>query len=197
MPTAWTKKKGIIRHYDETAAAYDALYREEQEQKIHEILKHMIIHCSDYVLDAGCGTGFLFEHIRKRAGRIVGVDLSKGLLRIALSRTKQAEAGNISLVQADIDHLPFKERMFDKVFALTVLQDSSDLDVTLKEITRIAKNESTLAVTGLKKVFTEERFKQALTEEGLEPSILDTPEQVKDLISICWRHVDGHYKISL
>lgn len=191
MPTAWSEKRGIVRHYDETADAYDSLYREEQELKIKEILKHMAINGSDHVLDAGCGTGFLFEHVHKQFGYLVGVDLSKGLLRIALAHVKQAGTRNVSLVQADVDHLPFKERVFDKVFALTVLQDSSDLNMTLKEITRTTKNDSTLAVTGLKKVFTEERFKQALTEEGLEINVLLTPEQVKDFIAICRRCIES------
>lgn len=84
--------------------------------------------------------------------------------------------------------------MFDKVFALTLLQDFSDLDVTLREITRTAKNESTLAVTGLKKVFTEERFRQALKEEGLEINIILTPEQVKDFIAICRRYIEAKIK---
>ena len=194
MPTAWSEKRGIIRHYDETANAYDSLYREEQELKIKQILKHMAVRGFDLILDAGCGTGFLFEHIHKQAGHLVGVDLSKGLLRIALAHVKQAGTRNVSLVRADVDYLPFKERVFDKVFALTVLQDSSDLNMTLKEITRTTKNESTLAVTGLKKVFTTERFKQALTEEGLEINILLTPEQVKDFIAICRRHVEAKIK---
>ena len=192
MPTAWSEKRGIIRHYDKTANTYDSLYREEQELKIKQILRHMAVHDSDLILDAGCGTGFLFEHVHKQAGHLVGVDLSKGLLRIALAHVKQAGTRNVSLVRADVDHLPFKERVFDKVFALTVLQDSSDLNMTLKEITRSTKNDSTLAVTGLKKVFTEERLKQALTEEGLESFILDTPEQVKDIIAICSKRVEGH-----
>jgi len=194
LPTAWSEKRGIIRHYDKMVNIYDSLYREEQELKIKQILRHMAVHNSDLILDAGCGTGFLFEHVHKQVGHLVGVDLSKGLLKIALAHVKQAGTRNVSLVRADVDYLPFKERVFDKVFALTVLQDSSDLNMTLKEITRTTKNDSTLAVTGLKKVFTEERFKQALTEEGLEINILLTPEQVKDFIAICRRHVEAKIK---
>jgi ubiquinone/menaquinone biosynthesis C-methylase UbiE len=194
LPTTWFEKLGIIRHYDKMANIYDSLYREEQELKIKQILRHMAVHDSDLTLDEGCGTGFLFEHIYKQGAHLVGVDLSKGLLRIALAHVRQAGTRNVSLVRADVDHLPFKERVFDKVFALTLLQDSSDLDVTLKEIIRTTKVDSMLAVTGLKKVFTEERFKQALTKEGLEINILLTPEQVKDFIAVCRMHVEAKIK---
>ncbi len=185
MPTAWTKKRGIARHYDETADAYDALYRQEQEQKIHEILKHMTINGSDVVLDAGCGSGFLLENIQEQAGHVVGVDLSRGLLRIALSRVERTGMKNVSLVQADVDNLPFREHVFDEAFALTVLQDSSDYGATLKELTRTTKNNTKVAITGLKKAFTEESLKKALMKEGLEPYVLETPKQVKDVIAIC------------
>jgi len=190
LSKAWTKKRGIIRHYDETATVYNDLYREEQEQKINEILKHMTVHGSDHVLDAGCGSGFLFEYIHNQAGHIVGVDLSKGLLRIALAHVKQDGMKTISLVRADVDHLPFKEQVFDKAFALTILQDSSNLNMTLKEIARTTKNGSALAVTGLKKAFTRERLKQVLIKQGLEPFILDTLENVKDIIAICREYIE-------
>ena len=179
-----------MRHFDETALTYDVLYKEEQEHKINEILKHMTVNGSDVVLDAGCGSGFLLEHVQKQAGHIVGVDLSKGLLRIAVSRIKQAKIKNISLVQADFDNLPFREHVFDEAFALTVLQDSADYNATLKEIIRTTKNNSMLTVTGLKKTFTMKRLKQALTEQGLKPDILDTPEKVKDFIAVCQKCVE-------
>jgi ubiquinone/menaquinone biosynthesis C-methylase UbiE len=181
-----------MRHYDETATTYDTLYREEQEHKIREILKHMTIKDSDTVLDAGCGSGFLLEHIQGQAGCTVGVDLSKGLLRIALSRVRQTKMKNVSLVQADVDNLPFREHIFDEVFALTVLQDSSDYGMTLKELTRTTKNNAELTITGLKKAFTEESLKNALTKEDLKPYILDMLKQVKDIIAICRKGADKY-----
>jgi len=174
-----------MRHYDETATTYDILYKGEQEQKIREILEHITINVSDTVLDAGCGSGFLFEHVQGQVYHIIGVDLSMGLLKIAFSRAKQAGMKNVSLVQADVDNLPFREQVFDEAFALTVLQDSSDYGVTLKELTRTTKNNAEVAVTGLKKAFTEESLKKALMKEGLEPYVLETPKQVKDVIAIC------------
>jgi len=174
-----------MHHYDKTATTYNVLYKEEQEQKIREILKHITINGSDVVLDAGCGSGFLVEHVQEQAGHIVGVDLSKGLLRIAVSRAKQAKIKNVSLVQVDVDYLPFREHVFNEAFALTVLQDSSDYDATLKELLRTTKNIAKVGVTGLKKAFSEESLKQALTKEGFESIILETSEKVKDVIAIC------------
>jgi len=186
--TAWCKKRVIIRHYGKLASTYDTLYRDEQGLKIEHILRHVSIHDSDLALDAGCGTGFLFKYIHNHVCLIVGVDLSKGLLKVALSHIKQSGIKTISLIRADVDFLPFKEQVFDKVFALTLLQDSSKLDETLREILRTAKDESTIVVTGLKKVYSEASFKQSLTKASLESKILLTSEQVKDIIAVCWKH---------
>ena len=185
MPDEWTKKRATIRHYNETATTYNILYKEEQEQKIREILKHVSINDSDVILDAGCGSGFLNEHVQKQASHIVGVDLSKGLLRIAVSRIRQAGMKNVSLVQADVDYLPFKEQIFDEAFALTVLQDSSFYSVMLKELMRTTKNNAKVIITGLKKTFSEQSFKRALKEQRLNPRILETSEKLRDIIAVC------------
>jgi len=183
--TVWRKKRGTVRHYDKLASTYDSLYRDEQALKIKHILRQVSLRDSDLVLDAGCGTGFLFKYIHDQVSHLVGVDLSKGLLKVALAHAKQSGMKTVSLIRADVDFLPFKERVFDKVFALTLLQDSSKLNVTLREILRTAKDESTLTITGLKKVFSETSLKQTLTKEGLKPNILPTQEQVKDIIAVC------------
>jgi ubiquinone/menaquinone biosynthesis C-methylase UbiE len=189
--TIWRKKHKIIRHYDKLASVYDSLYRDEQDLKIEHSVKHVNFNASDSVLDAGCGTGFLFDHICDYVGHLVGVDLSIGLLKVALAHIKKIGMKTVSLVRADVDYLPFRDGVFDKVFALTLLQDSSDLNVTLKEMIRATKDESTFVVSGLKKVFEEASFKHILLKAGLEPNILLTSEQVKDIIAVCWKHQKG------
>ena len=195
MPsTIWSKKHEIIRHYDELASIYDSLYLDEQGLKIKCSLEHVNFNGSDSVLDAGCGTGFLFEYIHRQVGHLVGVDLSIGLLRVALAHVKQSGMKSVLLVRADVDYLPFKERVFDKVFALTLLQDFSDLNATLKEMMRTTKDESTFVVSGLKKVFEEACFKHILIKVGLVSNILLTSEQVKDIIAVCWKHLKAKDK---
>ena len=56
-------------------------------------------------------------------------------------------------MQADADHLPFKEEFFDVVFAFTVLQNMPKPSETLDELKRVAKVGGRVVVTGLKKAF--------------------------------------------
>jgi ubiquinone/menaquinone biosynthesis C-methylase UbiE len=185
--TTWREKRKIIRHYDELASIYDSLYKGEQELKIEHILRHVAFQNSDLALDAGCGTGLLFEYIHRHSCCLVGVDLSTGLLRVALTRTKQSEVKNVSLVRADVDYLPFRERVFDKVFALTLFQDVSDPEAVLTEFLETAKDDSMFIVTGLKKTFSKKSLGQVLAESNLKFRLLETSEQVKDIIALCWK----------
>ncbi|MEM2129715.1 MAG: class I SAM-dependent methyltransferase [Candidatus Bathyarchaeia archaeon] len=184
LSAAWRKKQRIIRHYNTLVDTYDTLYKEEQEQKIKHVLSHIQLQSSDLVLDAGCGTGLLFGYIYNQVSNLVGVDLSNGLLKVAMNRIKAYRMKSVSLIRADIDNLPFKEHVFDKVFAFTLLHDFSTIKMTVQEVLRTSKNESTIVLTGLKKVFSKKRFIQALREEGLKFNIIPTPPSVKDYLAL-------------
>ena len=161
--TDWCQKRRVMRKYDLTAAMYDMRYAEEQEAKYKTALNHVTIKGS--VLDVGCGTGLFFSHVAAKAENLVGVDVSGKLLLQARERAKNW--GNIHLVQADGDHLPFKDDVFDVTFVFTVLQNMPAPMETLKEIRRTARHNAVIVVTGLKKVFSLDGFRAILKQGGL------------------------------
>jgi predicted TPR repeat methyltransferase len=74
-------------------------------------------------LDVGCGTGLVGALLRPLAGRLVGVDLSAGMLRQAGERGIYDE-----LVEADmVDYLCRHPRQFDAIAAADVLTYVGDL----------------------------------------------------------------------
>ena len=150
----------VRRRYDLTAGMYDARYAEEQEAKYHAALTSM--KPAGLVLDVGCGTGLLFSHVASQSEQVVGVDISKKLLLQVKERVDKPR--NAELVQADADHLPFKNDLFNAVFAFTVLQNMPKPNETLMEIRRSAAQGSCVVVTGLKKVFSTEALTNLLHE---------------------------------
>ena len=103
--TGWRQKRRVMRKYDLTAGMYDLRYAEEQEAKYKTALNHVTIEGS--VLDVGCGTGLFFSYVAANVENLVGVDVSGKLLLQARERAQNW--GNAHLVQADGDHLPFKD----------------------------------------------------------------------------------------
>jgi ubiquinone/menaquinone biosynthesis C-methylase UbiE len=111
-----------------------------------------------------------------------------GLLKLAAKRSKCLEKRfPTALICSDADYLPLKEEIIDKVFALTILQNMPDYKAVLREIMRVAKKGSTVVVTGLKKSFSEERFKSIVSEAGLEFSLVKVTKQGQDIIAVCCR----------
>ncbi|KPV65008.1 MAG: hypothetical protein AOA65_0582 [Candidatus Bathyarchaeota archaeon BA1] len=181
--TEWDKKREVMQHYDHSATVYDAQYSEEQKAKINAALSGMNLEGDSLVLDTGCGTGLLFDHIRNRVKLLVGIDISPRILKEAERRAKRFPTALI--LRADADHTPFPNETFDTVFAITLLQNMPNPQTTLHEMKRVSKNHAIIAVTGLKKEFTKEGFKKLLDAAGLKTSIIKANDQLKGHVAIC------------
>lgn len=68
------------------------------------------------LLDLGCGAGQDTRALRRAGFRVVGLDVSRPLLDYARRRSSR-----LSLVQADIRHLPYAPGVFDGVWAAASL----------------------------------------------------------------------------
>jgi SAM-dependent methyltransferase len=69
------------------------------------------------VLDAGCGNGRHVRPLLAAGHRVVGLDLSSQLLRLARAATPQPAAW----VEGAIERLPFRDASFDACIAIAVL----------------------------------------------------------------------------
>jgi len=179
----WKEKLATIKHYDRQATIYDVQYREEQKSKIEDILKNIELSANEQILDLGCGTGFLFQHISQKVGFLVGVDISLNTLQEAKKRIKNRS--NIALIRADADNTPFFDSVFDKIFAITVLQNMPNPVKTIKEMKRTGKKEALFAVTGLKKKYTQKSFVNTLEKANLKVFSLNSSQQLKGYVALC------------
>jgi trans-aconitate 2-methyltransferase len=80
------------------------------------VLSRLKLRGNERVLDAGCGTGRLTAELIEALpqGRVVGVDLSQNMLNLAREHLRGNFGGRVSLVAADLLHLPF-EHAFDGI----------------------------------------------------------------------------------
>ncbi len=155
-----------MKRYDVTWDSYDQQYTEEQAAKYKAALKALNAPAAfGIALDVGCGSGLFFSQITTKAEIVVGVDLTRNLL---LKAKKQAKTfGNVHVIQADADHLPFKNGAFDNVFSFTVLQNMPKPKETLLEFKRQTKPDAKIVVTGLKKTFELTSFLDLFDAAGL------------------------------
>ncbi len=76
---------------------------------------------TDTVLEVGFGAGQGIKLAAEKAsdGRVMGIDLSEVMVRVATRRNAQAvKAGRVALSQGNITALPFEDQYFDKVMTI-------------------------------------------------------------------------------
>lgn len=165
---------------------YDLRYGEEQESKFTAALSRVSLSQDDLILDLGCGTGLLLEKISGGVRFAAGLDLSWGLLSWARSKLKEAQ--NTGLLLSDADYLPFKPATFDKLFAITLLQNLPNPRRALLEVMKVTKTEAIIIVSGLKKKYSKEEFTSLISSVGLKIwEFVD--EGLKDFVAICGKRL--------
>ncbi|HIE14137.1 TPA: class I SAM-dependent methyltransferase [Candidatus Bathyarchaeota archaeon] len=179
----WKQKLNVMRYYNTIASIYDDRYRREQDEKINVALQFVGIGRKSLVLDVGCGTGILLDHLKNSTQKVIGVDIAVNALKMALRRPSYHS--KVNLLNVDADHMPFPDEIFDTVFAVTLLQNMPEPERTICEIMRVSKPDATLVITGLKKAFTLETFVEILRRAGLTICVLKTGENVKEYIAVC------------
>ena len=101
------------------------------------------------VLDVATGTGRLPRVLLRQPafdGRVVGLDLSRRMLREAVRRTAQF-ADRLTYVWQDARRLPFDDDTFDAVTCLEALEFTPDPRAVLAELVRVLRPGGVLLVT--------------------------------------------------
>jgi SAM-dependent methyltransferase len=101
------------------------------------------------LLDIGTGTGRIAELLEPAAERVVGLDKSPEMLRVARARLQGLPAGRVELVQGDFAALPFADDSFDTVVFHQVLHFATEPDYALAEAARVCRPGGRIAIADL------------------------------------------------
>jgi phosphatidylethanolamine/phosphatidyl-N-methylethanolamine N-methyltransferase len=124
--------------YDIQSMFYDATFGRLVRRRVERAIHHMNISDQDLVLDLGIGTGASLNYYPDR-GRIIGVDLSAGMLREARKKIRERGMDRAIVFQANALQLPFADNAFDTVFVSHVISVVSDPAAVVREAQRVAK----------------------------------------------------------
>jgi phosphatidylethanolamine/phosphatidyl-N-methylethanolamine N-methyltransferase len=125
--------------YDIHSMFYDATFGRLVKRRIARAISHMNIDPDDVVLDLGIGTGVSLNYYPTDRGRIIGVDLSAGMLREARKKIRERGLARAMVFQANALQLPFGDSTFDHVFISHVISVVSDPVKLVQEAQRVAK----------------------------------------------------------
>ncbi len=143
------KGERIRARYEATYNSYDELYRGEQYEKYFVALRTVAPRGS--VLDAGCGTGLFVEYLYAyrlldRVERLVCIDYSTNMLKIASWRIKALCPSKCLAVYGNVESMPFTSGAFDVVYSFTVVDLVDDPLGSLNEMARVSRGEVVVSV---------------------------------------------------
>ncbi|MDP3724278.1 MAG: class I SAM-dependent methyltransferase [bacterium] len=122
------------------ATLYDIEERHWWWKCTRELFLHQIQRATDlrgkHILDAGCGTGMVLEHLQKlvgKNGRAEGVDMSAEAIHFCTQRNLRG------ITQGSLTKLPYEKETFDLVTSFDVIEHIQDDKRALAEIARVLK----------------------------------------------------------
>ena len=94
-----------------------------------------------YVLDVATGTGdFALEALSLNPDKIVGIDISEGMLDIARRKIERRKlSSKVEVLRGDSENLTFEENKFDAVTVGFGVRNFENLERGLSEIFRVMK----------------------------------------------------------
>jgi ubiquinone/menaquinone biosynthesis C-methylase UbiE len=109
-------------------------------ERLREADAHLLGDVRDRdVLEIGCGAAMCSRWLARQGARVMASDLSAGMLRQARAAAERTGI-DVPLVQADAQHLPFRDASFDVVFtafgAVPFVQDSA---AVMREVARVLR----------------------------------------------------------
>lgn len=131
--------------YDTHSRFYDLWFGRLVKRRIRDAIGRMRLRAGDRVLDVGVGTGVSLPFYPSDV-RVVAVDLSAGMLQVALRKCETTGLRQVSLLQADALRLPFADSSFDHVFISHVISVVSDPVSLLRELQRVARRDAPIVV---------------------------------------------------
>ncbi len=144
-------------NYDRLSRWYDLLAEPWEGPYRRAGLQALGAREGEAVLEIGFGTGRSLLPLAQAVGsggRACGVDLSRGMCRVARARLVRAGlAGRVPLVCGDTLRLPFAAGTFDAILMSFTLElfEAQDMPVVLQECGRVLRRGGRLAVVALAK----------------------------------------------
>jgi ubiquinone/menaquinone biosynthesis C-methylase UbiE len=146
-----SRRASIVKYYEGLAKDYDHRFNNPRLDYMRSVEKRALLDSlkPGIILDIGCGTGEQALFLAKKGYRVLGMDISKEMIKIAADRIKEAELeDNVSLITASAEALPFRDKSFEgSISIFGVFSHVPGASHAFQEMHRVLKNGSRAIIT--------------------------------------------------
>lgn len=153
-----TRTKSQARSaYNKLSRWYDLMAGDFERKPRNAAIQLLTPSTGENILEIGCGTGQAIVKMAElvgQSGKVFGIDISNGMLSIALARTKKLGVDDqVSLLCGDGMQLPFVAGCFDGILISFTLElfDTPRIPLVLSECLRCLRSDGRISVVGLSK----------------------------------------------
>ncbi|KAK9785864.1 hypothetical protein WJX73_006029 [Symbiochloris irregularis] len=126
-------KERLLSNFEERSKKYD------DGNTLHpplcaELLRRADLQPGQTVMDGACGTGFLSieaAQLVAPSGRVLGIDMSPGMLGKAKAKAQQLGLRNIEFIEGDLETVKLPEGKFDLVLVSAAIPYLSDIPAAI------------------------------------------------------------------
>ena len=145
------KKEFVQKMFDDISPRYDFLnHFLSLGTDIYwrrKFIRNLNIISGDTVLDVACGTGDIgFEILKKYNVKLINLDLSENMLKIAEKKAKDKRFENIQFIQGDAEMLPLENNSVDCLTIAYGFRNITHYKKALEEFYRVIKPGGTLGI---------------------------------------------------
>lgn len=141
------REKEAASYFADHAEDWDEVRRlHSSDEQVEDALADALGGQLGRLLDIGTGTGRMAELFARSADRIVALDKSLAMLRVARAKLQHLPTDRVELVQGDFSQLPFADASFDTVLFHQVLHFAQDPAIAIAEAARVLRPGGRVAI---------------------------------------------------
>ncbi len=154
---------------------YDGLLKFQPYQELlQQVSTRAAVQAGETVLDLGCGTGNLvMKMLSNDPARIIGVDSSKSMIKIAKRKVASRKAQNVQIIRQDVVQylLACPSNSFDRIVSVNVIYALNDRQVLWRELLRVLKPGGEIIIATSVKTDSRSLIDQQLKNRGIIKSL--------------------------
>jgi ubiquinone/menaquinone biosynthesis C-methylase UbiE len=132
--------EAVRKQFGPAAEAYLASTTHAQGEDLVRLVELLDPSPNDAVLDLGCGVGHTLRKVAPKVRLAIGADATAGMLEGARTLMAQERIGNVSLIVATAEALPFLDGWFDGVTSRLAAHHFADVPRAFAEVARVLRS---------------------------------------------------------